>query len=255
MSSLVSLIASHGPLKLGDGTPEQPDEAVRVAQLALVAAGYRVGTDGVFGPRTQMVVIQFEQQHGLHVDEGVIGAQVAGLLDEPHEAVISRATPLIHESGFPHDDTASLMAFYGNPDEVGFSNRLVGVTPPFPLTYEGKPWPHAIQFNRACADAFTAAFEAIWEAAGRDPASPILKHVSQFSGSYVNRPVRGSSRKSCHAFGAALDFSAESLPMGHRIEASEIPAEVVAAFEAQKLFWGGRFVGRPDPMHVQAAHE
>lgn len=253
MSSLVSLVAADGPMHLG--MTDGPD--VRVLQIALSQAGYRVDiTDGTFTTDTEFWLKRFELQHNLP-QTGICDKAEADILDAPHAQIIAAATPLVHASGLPHDDTASLIAFYGNPDDSDFDANIVGVLPPFPLTYEGKLWPHPIQLHKKCAPIFEQAFGFIWEKAGKDPASPILRRVSKFSGSWVNRPVRGSSRKSCHAFGAALDVDAEDLPMGHRVDPVTIPQEVVDSFDATSppLFWGNRYITRPDPMHWQAAHE
>lgn len=253
MSNLSSLVAIDGPLRLG----VTPGPDVRTLQLALSQAGYRVGQDGEFGPRTDMVVRQFQRQHGLDPD-GKVGPITAALLDAPHGVLIANAAPIMHATGFPHDDTASLIAFYGNPTgnlEQWKAANVVPVDCPWTLYYEGREWPHPIPFHRKAAPAFEAAFGSIWLAAAKDDHSQLLHHVRAYSGSGNLRPVRGSSRISTHGFWAAIDFDAEHLPLGHRVPAEEMPAVIVEAFKAQYLFWGGDFVGRPDPMHVQAAHE
>lgn len=263
MSSLTSLVQPR-PFMMGDRGP-----AVVVLQAALQAAGYRVGVvkddiptfDGIFGPGTFRAVERFQQQHRLTVD-GKVGIKTSMLLDAPSDALVAVAKPIIvpvaipsGRINLPHDDTASLISFYGNPDAPDFDSKLVGVTPPFPLTYEGKPWPHAIMFHNKCAPLFDRMFKRVWEIAGQDLKHPILVRVSRYSGGHVNRPVRGSSRKSTHAFAASMDFDAEELPMGVRVKADIMPAELIAAFKEFGLFWGGDYIGRPDPMHVQAAHE
>lgn len=259
MSSLSSLVKDRY-LRIGDR-----GAAVVVLQASLQAAGYRIGTivnevpvfDGIFGDGTLLVVKRFQTQHGLLAD-GRVGGLTAALLDAPHDILVTTARPItvpIKGITLPHDDTASLTSFYGNPDSASFEMQLVGVTPPFRLTYDGKPWPHAIMLHKKCAPLFEEAFDKIWVAAGKDNTSPILKRVSRYSGGHVNRPVRGSSRKSCHAYACAVDFDAEDLPMGKRVPSSFMPIEVDNAFKSVGIFWGGDYVGRPDPMHYQAAHE
>lgn len=271
MSSLESLVHDQPLVRLDRGS------AVVVAQAALQAAGFRLGEmkdgiptfDGIFGDGTFRAVERFQAQHGLKVD-GKIGIETAKVLDVPHADLIAAATPAMvvktiavpgpNATGsaritLPHDDTASLIAFYGNPDASDFDSRLVGVTPPFPLTYEGKLWPHAIQFHNKCAPLFDGVFKRLWEIASHDPKHPILRRVSRYSGGHVNRPVRGSSRKSTHAFAASMDFDAEELPMGVRVKADIMPSGLIETFLEFGLFWGGNYIGRPDPMHVQAAHE
>src|ERR1035437_1463508 len=250
--TFAAMLASDGPLQLG--VPDGPD--VRALQIALSNAGYRIDiTTGTFTADTDYWVRQFQKQHNFTVN-GILDKDEAALLDIPHDEVLAAATPLIHAaSGLPHDDTASLIAFYGNPDAPGFEDNIVRVTPPFPLTYAGNPWPHSIEFHRKCAPAFEQAFSLIWEAAGHDLASPILRRVSKFSGSRVNRPIRGSSRKSCHAFAAALDVDADELPMGCGVDPAIMPIEIVNSFDAAGLFWGNNYIGRKDPMDWQGAHE
>ena len=120
----ISSLVTKFPIRKGS-----PDRlAVEALQTALVNAGYRVGVDGDFGPRTDMVVRQFQQQHGLTVD-GQVGPVTAAELDKPPAVLIAKAAPLVHASGFPHDDTASLIAFYGDPDAPDFDSNMVGVTP------------------------------------------------------------------------------------------------------------------------------
>jgi len=248
MSSLLSLVTSDGALVRGDTGP-----AVQVLQQALQAAGYRVGGGGVFdgdfGPGTDGAVRQFQQQHGLVVD-GEVGPLTASMLDAPHAVLVATATPMLHTSGWPHDDTASLLAFYGKPWED--SALIVDVPVSFVMHYEQTPVSH-IRFHKRGADALAAVLKTIVGLASGK--SAVLDHVSHFSGSYNYRPVRGSSRLSCHAFGAALDFDAERLPLGTGVPSSEMPQEVVDAFKAEGFFWGGDYRGRKDPMHFQLAHE
>lgn len=261
MSSLASIVASRGPIHLGD--PEGED--VRALQLALSQAGYRVGVDGQFGERTNQVVRQFQQQHGLHID-GIVGGVTAALLDVDHKTLVATAQGLTSaapnitadtpEPWLPHDDSASLLKFYGQPWED--SSLLVRVTVPFEMTYvdeSGVTSIHTIEFHKRAAQQLSAVLNKIWDAAGHDESADILRHVRHFSGSYNYRPIRGSSRLSCHAFGAAIDFDAEHLPLGHGVPAAEMPASIVDIFIGEGFFWGGNYTGRKDPMHFQAAHE
>lgn len=234
-----------GLLHLGSEGP-----AVEAVQTALSTMGYRITVDGDFGPATEHFVCQFQRQHGLPVD-GIVGPDTSALLDAPYDAVTSVARPLVTVGTcWPHDDTASLLAFYGRPWEN--PALLARVPVPFPMTYESSPV-HEIQFHSRGAGALGAALRKIASLAQSD--SSVLRHVRRFSGGYNYRPVRGSSRLSCHAFGAAVDFDAEGLPLGTNVPASEIPQVVVNAFKEQGFFWGGDYLGRKDPMHFQLAHE
>ena len=267
MSSLSSIVYAHGPIKFGDPLSED----VRVLQQALSSAGYRIGVDGEFGNRTRQVVKQFQQQHGLNQD-AIVGIKTAALLDVPHEVLvktaqgITSAVPLVHpdnpENWIPHDDTASLIAFYGDPrgDLEGWKQKFVTAVPcPWTIYYEGKVWPHPIQIHKRIAVQLAASFAAIWEAAGQDDSSSILTHVRHFSGSGEYREVRGSSRLSCHAFWAAIDWDAEHLPMRYpgqeRFKTSDLPEPVYDAFRKWGFFCGVDFTGRQDAMHIQYANE
>lgn len=248
MSSLLSIVTADGTLVRGDTGP-----AVQALQQALQVAGYRIGGggtfDGDFGPGTDGAVRQFQQQHGL-VADGKVGSLTASLLDAPHTALVATATPMVHASAWPHDDTASLLAFYGRPWEQ--PGLLTSVPVPYAMRYGSTPV-HTVQFHRRGAAALGAALQTVAELAESDPS--VLVHVGHFSGSYNYRPVRGSSRLSCHAFGAAVDFDAEHLPLAQPVPSSAMPQSVVDAFKAQGFFWGGDYRGRKDPMHFQLAHE
>jgi len=262
MSSLVSLVASHGIIKAGDGSVAHPDDAVRAVQLALSQAGYRIGVDGVFGDGTLAAVRRFQDQHDIGID-GKVGEETAAKLDEPHDVLVSTATPRTvpvpvgpaDQTSFPHDDTASLLAFYGKPWED--SSLLVPVPVPFALRYHDDGGRvidfRQVQFHKRAADRLHAAFAAIWDAYGHDQSALDARHISWFSGTYNYRPIRGSSRLSCHAFGAAIDLDAEDNPLG--ATHSTLPPDVVTCFKTQGFFWGGDYLGRKDPMHFQAAHE
>lgn len=254
MSSLAALVKSSGVLRLGS-----VGDDVRVAQLALSAAGFRVETDGIFGAGTASAVRRFQAQHGVMAD-GVIGLQTAQLLDQPHEALVAAAAAVAVPTPpgaavFPHDDTASLLAFYGKPWED--ASLLVDVAMPFRLTYDeggGRVLiVTKVKFHKKAADRLLAAYAAIWDHYGHDLAALDATRFTKFSGSYNYRPIRGSSRLSCHAFGAAVDHDAEDNPLGSTH--NTIPLGIVACFKAQGFFWGGDYIGRRDNMHFQAAHE
>lgn len=154
---------------------------------------------------------------------------------------------------WPHDDTESLIEFYGKPWED--TSLLTHVAPPFAMYYEGTQI-HGILIHVKCADSLLAALNTAWDAYGRDQAQVDEAGLSNYSGSYNYRSVRGSDRLSCHAFGAAIDIDAEQNPMNYNGDLGAIPAIVVNAFKAQGWFWGGDYKsGRLDPMHLQAAAE
>lgn len=232
-------------------------DAVRHLQELLSAAGYRIGVDGQFGPGTDSALRRFQAQHGMKAD-GIFGPETANLLSgAPPDKLVAQATPLVvqpqgHPNAWPHDDTASLLAFYGKPWADG--GLLTNAPVPFRMTYEGA-LVRGIRCHVKVAPALTAALAAVWDAYGRDQAALEATHLTRYSGAYNYRPIRGSSRLSCHAFGAAVDFDAEHLPLGRPNPPGGIPAKVVDIFKAHGAFWGGEYISRKDPMHFQWAHE
>lgn len=158
---------------------------------------------------------------------------------------------------WPHDDPASLAAFYGDPAKGEPGKQLVPVVPPFQMYYDGKPI-QAIKFHRKAAGALKAALDEIWEACGRDQATVDRLRISRYSGAYNPRYVRGyepgnpqgrKPRWSNHAYGAAIDFDAEH--NGFNTGKGTIPQCVIAAFDRQEALWGGDYDERTDPMHFE----
>jgi len=158
---------------------------------------------------------------------------------------------------WPHDDPASLAAFYGDPEKGEPGRQLVPVVPPFTMYYAGKPIAK-IMFHRKAAGALAAALNDIWEKCQRSQARIDALRISAFSGGYNPRYVRGyepgnpqgrEPRWSNHAYGAAIDFDAEhnGLNTGH----GTMPAIVIDAFKRQGALWGGDYRGRTDPMHFE----
>jgi hypothetical protein len=159
-------------------------------------------------------------------------------------------------SPWPHDDTSSLIAFYGDPRQDNFvEQNLVYVAPPWKmvLSWETAHSVPRFLFHRRCKDALDGIFGAIWKSycENQERIEDIGLHL--WGGAYNYRPIRGSSRLSCHAFGAAIDLAPDQNPMGH--SKGHMPAGVVAAFKAGGAYWGGDFHSRLDPMHFQFAHE
>src|SRR4051812_46293788 len=129
-----------------------------------------------------------------------------------------------------------------------FASQHTHPAPAPPLPPQNKHPPPPIHFLQKHAPLLDGVFQRVWGIAGHDPKHPVLRHISKYSGGHVNRPVRGSSRKSTHAFAASMDFDAEALPMGKRFSKDFMPKELVNAFYEFGLFWGGDYLGRPDAM-------
>lgn len=77
------------------------------------------------------------------------------------------------------------------------------------------------------------------------------KDLQTYDGCYENRNKGGSSNKSTHAWGIAVDLNAKSNAQGTDGTMSK---DVVRIFEEEGFAWGGYFSGtKKDPMHFQFA--
>ena len=165
---------------------------------------------------------------------------------------------------WPHDDPASLDAFYG-PLSLGRDGRptrkwegehLESITSPYPLAIAWMPGVtvRRVLCHRKVAGSLARIFAAILAHYGT-PEAVAAARMHLYGGCYAFRPVRGGNRLSVHAYGAAVDLDPEGNPLGKEHDCGPLmmPAPVVAIFEAEKWTWGGRFRNRPDCMHFQAA--
>ena len=153
-------------------------------------------------------------------------------------------------------------SFYGNPrGHGGHSNptweheNLVDFVPPWKMIDEDskRPVPH-FKMHKKVVDSLTRVFEKIWEFYGKDQSKIEAVHLHIFSGSYVFRPIRGGTHLSMHAYGVALDLASSLNELGAPYNPKHgLPMEVINEFEAEGWVWGGRWHGRPDAMHFQAA--
>jgi hypothetical protein len=151
--------------------------------------------------------------------------------------------------------------YYGNPrgrrgraSLIWEKTSLVKIVPPWQMVDEDSKKPIAsFLMHRRVRDSINRAFEAIWELYNKDQAIIESKGLHLFSGSYVYRPIRGGTHLSMHAYGCAIDIAASENELGSHH--GSMPLAVVKIFEEQeKWVWGGRWHGRPDPMHFQAAN-
>ncbi len=157
---------------------------------------------------------------------------------------------------WPHDDTAALIAFYGDPRRDDFCEQnLAYCTPPWKmvLSWETSHFILKFQIHKKCKDSLDRILAAIWETYGESQDRIEQSGLHLWGGTYNYRPIRGTSRLSCHAFGAAIDLDPDHNPMGH--SKSRLPADVISAFKTEGVYWGGDFHSRRDPMHFQWARE
>jgi hypothetical protein len=68
---------------------------------------------------------------------------------------------------------------------------------------------------------------------------------------YNNRSIRGSTRKSQHAYGNAIDINPDKNPMGSKLITDMPIKEVTALAKKHNLDWGALWSGRKDAMHFE----
>jgi hypothetical protein len=145
---------------------------------------------------------------------------------------------------WPHDDTASKIKFFGKP-----GSNLVPITPPFQMYYDSHPI-KTITVNKMVATSLLKVFTEILDKCGHDQKKVDALGVSAYGGCYNNRPIRGSTNISNHAFAAAIDLDPNNNPLGAKT--SKWSSIVIEAFDREEWLWGGRYTGRRDPMHWEA---
>ena len=144
---------------------------------------------------------------------------------------------------------SEMRAFYGKPGA-----NLVRLTPPFAMTYDGKPL-KSFGVNSKCKASLARVLATIWESAGHNQARIDEWGVSIFGGCFNDRSMIGKRTPSCHAFGAAIDLDPARNPYTHNAAARHFLSgcPVVEAFQREGWIWGGDWHGTFDAMHFQAA--
>lgn len=163
---------------------------------------------------------------------------------------------------WPHEDTAALNAFYGDPrshdgreDAAWAAANLVKWTPPYPIFYSDdkrSPLLH-MWVHKKCLATFNAAFVEAKLVLGIDY---IKAHrLDVCGGTYCYRVQRGGSRLSVHAWGCAIDMDPGHNPFQHKWEpgAGMIDGRFAAILQKHGFGWRGAN-GDDDPMHFQLCH-
>lgn len=145
---------------------------------------------------------------------------------------------------WPHDDTASKIAFFGKP-----GTNLVPITPPYQMYYDGHPI-KTITCNKMVATSLLKVFNEILDKCGHDQKKIDALGASAYGGCYNNRSIRGSSNISNHAFAAAIDMDPEHHPLGSKTATWD--KIVLNAFANEGWLWGGNYKERRDAMHWEA---
>lgn len=154
-------------------------------------------------------------------------------------------------SPWPHDDTASKNAFYGDFHSPGWQDlNLVRFIPPFHMFYDKQPMVHGILVHKKIVPALTLVFNEIWAKCNEDQAAVDKTGASDFGGCFNIRNIAGSNNWSNHSWACALDLSPST--NGFNAGKGSIGTVVVTAFKNQQFLWGGDYKGRTDPMHFEA---
>lgn len=151
---------------------------------------------------------------------------------------------------WPHDDTKSKNAFYGDFHSKAWATmNLVHIVPPFKMFYAKKQIP-SILVHRKIASALMLVFNEIWDKCNHEQDTVDQTGASDYGGCFNIRAISGSSNYSNHSWACAIDLSPGT--NGFRHDASTtLAATVIDAFKRQGALWGGDYHGRKDPMHFE----
>ena len=154
---------------------------------------------------------------------------------------------------WPHDDTASKNAFYGDFHSPGWQDtNLIHLIAPFVMYYSKTPLTHGILVHRKIAPFLTAIFNDLWEQCGQDQAGVDAIGASDFGGCFNIRLISGSNNWSNHSWACAIDLWPGRNGFNATDPGFTADSPVVKAFKGQGFLWGGDYTGRKDNMHFEA---
>jgi hypothetical protein len=151
---------------------------------------------------------------------------------------------------WPHDDTASKNAFYGDFHSPGWQDlNLIHVFVPFTVYYNKVPMNHGLLVHKKIAQAFQTAMAEIWDKCNHDQTQVDRTGASDWGGCFNIRNISGSNNWSNHSWACAVDISptTNGFNAGH----GTVGQMVIDAFKRQGALWGGDYHGRTDPMHFE----
>lgn len=178
-----------------------------------------------------------------------IGAAPDGWFGPKSMAALKRHLNAIspHLSPAPKASTAACTAFFGEPGKV----PIVRIKPPYRMfLYDGAETIDGIAVHPKCAESLQSIFEALLDlystAQTRREAG-----IDKFFGSFVNRPQRGGTQPSKHAWAAAIDLDANRNGLHTSWPTkSHMPLQVIEVFAQHGWINLGTVIGR-DAMHFQ----
>jgi hypothetical protein len=163
---------------------------------------------------------------------------------------------------WPHEDTTTLDAFYGNPDGVNGeaspawqAENLIAWVPPYPMFYSDEdrtPLQH-LRVHKKCVQTFADAFRDVLLTLGADYIKTHRLDIS--GGTFCYRVQRGGSRLSVHSWGCAIDMDPgrNPFPAHWRDGKGMIDAKFAAILVKHGFTWRGAN-GDIDAMHFQLCH-
>src|ERR1017187_9277895 len=153
---------------------------------------------------------------------------------------------------WPHDDTASKNAFYGDFRSPGWQElNLVHMIPPFAMFYDKQPLAHGILVHKLIVPALTLVFNEIWNGCNETQATVDATGASDFGGCFNIRNIAGSNNWSDHSWACAIDLWPERNGFNTPNPGFTANSIVVKAFRNQGALWGGNYSGRKDNMHFE----
>src|SRR5476649_682571 len=146
-------------------------------------------------------------------------------------------------TAWPHDDTASKNAFYGDFHSPGWQElNLVHMMAPFMMYYEKQPLPRGFLVHKKIELALGLVFGEIWTGCNQAQAAVDATGASDFGGCFNIRNISGSNNWSNHSWACAIDLSPTT--NGFNTGGGTIAHPVIDAFKRQGAFWGGDYHGR-----------
>ena len=153
---------------------------------------------------------------------------------------------------WPHDDTASKNAFYGDFHSPGWQEvNLVHMVAPFVMYYSKQPLTHGILVHRKIVPPLTTIFNELWDQVGHDQSKIDAMGLSDWGGCFNIRNIAGSNNWSNHSWACAVDISPSTNGFTYEAGTTTLAHPVIDAFKAQGALWGGDYQGRKDPMHFE----
>jgi hypothetical protein len=153
--------------------------------------------------------------------------------------------------------------FYGNPDSNGDGTadpaweraNLTSLRPPYRmvLAWDTKREVSTIRVHKKAALSLLSVLQGVNALYGGDQKKIERARMHLYGGAYNFRLMRGSTKLSMHAYGAAIDLDPVNNPLGKPWAPANgmIDMQVVRIFEDAGWVWGGRW-HRPDCQHFQA---